>query len=69
MRDFEGDFKLYAAELKISENEHDKDNLRDSIDFILDRVLELKLVPSEPLEPRIYHMTFPGRVEGQIRAT
>lgn len=61
-------FKVYAAELKVCEEPHDIESLRDSIDFILDRAVKLKLVPSEPLETRIYHMTFPGRQNGEIRA-
>lgn len=43
--------------------------LRDNIDVLLRRVIELGYVKSEPLEEKMYPVTFPGRFNGKLRKT
>jgi hypothetical protein len=39
----------------------------ENINFILDEAVKVKLVQSKELEPRVYPVTFPGRVNGRVR--
>lgn len=41
--------------------------LKENIDCLLDQVIDLHFIERQPLEARVYHVTFPGRVNGELR--
>lgn len=67
-------FKLYASERTALSIEYDPEEdgerykvLTDNIDCLLSQVVKLGFVKSEPLEGKVYHVTFGGRVSGELR--
>lgn len=65
-------FKLNCAELAALDPEEEGAEykefaLRDNIDFILDKAVRIGEITCKPFEPKIYKVTFPGRVNGHVR--
>lgn len=63
----ESRFKKYVELAEAAETDEDFDDMYDSINVVLDLAVKLGHVASEPLEPKEYKVTFPGRVNGELR--
>jgi hypothetical protein len=60
-------FLMYTEHLMVAETDKDREALWDSCDAVLDLAVKLGHVATEPLEDKRYAITFPGRINGEVR--